>query len=59
VSEIIVLHPGEKERGYSTTHVFRPVEGQPATPATLPDDYRALERYGFDIDTFTREAMQP
>jgi pilus assembly protein CpaF len=58
VSEIIVLHPGEKEKGYSTTHVFRTFEGR-AISATLPDDYRFLERYGFDIDTFTREAMQP
>jgi type IV secretory pathway ATPase VirB11/archaellum biosynthesis ATPase len=62
VSEIITLAPGERDRGYAVTHVFSsaqsssgqfsPGGGRDATPGVLPDDYRSLERYGFDLAGF-------
>jgi len=57
VSEIITLAPGERDRGYAVTHVFSSAQfssgrGRDATPGVLPDDYRSLERYGFDVAGF-------
>lgn len=57
VSEIITIHPGEREKGYSTTHVFRTAPGERvAVAGVLPDDYRDLARFGFDLPAFTRDA---
>lgn len=51
VSEIIAIHPGEN--GPATTHVFQPApEGGPPIPGVLPDDYRSLSRWGFDLDGY-------
>lgn len=51
VSEIVAVHPGED--GPATTHVYRPnPEGGAPLPGVLPDDYRDLARYGFDIDSY-------
>ena len=52
VSEIIAVTPGEREKGYATTHVFTPSTHGPAEPGVLPDDYRALQRHGFDLPGF-------
>ena len=52
VAEIIALDPGEHETGYATTHVFAPNLDGTAVPAVLPDEYRALAAYGFDIGAF-------
>ena len=49
VAEIIALDPGERETGYATTHVFTPDGDGTAVPAVLPDAYRALAAYGFDL----------
>lgn len=49
VAEIIALTPGERETGYATTHVFAPDTNGMATPAVLPDEYRALATQGFDL----------
>lgn len=50
VSEILVLEPSEEARGYATTSVFRARAGErEATPGVLPDDYRDLEVFGFDL----------
>ncbi|MEJ7772552.1 MAG: hypothetical protein WKF51_11675, partial [Geodermatophilaceae bacterium] len=49
VAEIIALAPGERETGYATTHVFAPDDDGMATPAVLPDEYRALTAHGFDL----------
>ena len=49
VAEIIALDPGERETGYATTHVFAPDRDGTAVPAVLPDEYRALASYGFDL----------
>ncbi|MFD6177255.1 MULTISPECIES: CpaF family protein [unclassified Isoptericola] len=62
VAEIVAVAPGEHETGYATTDVFtstRPTASQGpvgprgqlalARPAVLPDDYRDLAAYGFDL----------
>lgn len=55
VSEIIAVHPGED--GPATTHVFRPnPAGGPPQVGVLPDDYRDLTRFGFDIDGYFAKA---
>jgi type IV secretory pathway ATPase VirB11/archaellum biosynthesis ATPase len=55
VSEIIAIHPGED--GPATTHVFQPnPQGGPPIPGILPDDYRSLERWGFDLDGYFARA---
>lgn len=57
VSEIIAIHPGED--GPATTHVFQPSpEGGPPVPGILPDDYRSLSRWGFDLDGYFARAGQ-
>ena len=58
VSEIITVSPGERDKGYAITHVFGPGRGRGAVPAVLPDEYRQLERYGFDLDGFYAEATE-
>ncbi|MDN5764048.1 MAG: CpaF/VirB11 family protein, partial [Microlunatus sp.] len=57
VSEIIAVTPGEKEKGYATTHVFRPVPGRPAVAGILPDELRSLEQFGFDLKGYLREGQ--
>ncbi|MFT4264114.1 MAG: ATPase, T2SS/T4P/T4SS family [Nocardioides sp.] len=52
VAEIIALDPGERETGYATTHVFSPDLDGMAVPAILPDPYRALAPYGFDLTSY-------
>ena len=49
VSEVIALAPGEQETGYATTHVFTTGPTGSAVPGVLPDEYRALARFGFDL----------
>lgn len=49
VAEIVAVAPGERETGYATTHVFAPATEGAATPAILPDEYRALDVHGFDL----------
>ena len=56
VAEVIAIDPGERETGYATTHVFRPAPGRPAVADVLPDEYRDLEQYGFDLPAFYAEA---
>jgi pilus assembly protein CpaF len=55
VSEIIAVSPGEREKGYATTHVFRPSTGRAAVAGVLPDEYRALEAFGFDLRGYLAE----
>jgi Flp pilus assembly CpaF family ATPase len=49
LAEIIALEPGERETGYATTHIFAPDPDGTASPAVLPDSYRALAAHGFDL----------
>lgn len=54
VSEIIALALGEQQTGYAITHVFKTDAGSTAArPHVLPDDYRDLVRFGFDLAGFT------
>lgn len=52
VAEIVAVAPGEKATGYATTHVFAAGPDGVAVPGVLPDDYRALARYGFDLNAY-------
>lgn len=53
VSEIITVAPGEREKGYAVEQVFRTVGGsRAATPAVMPDEYKDLQRWGFDLAAF-------
>lgn len=52
VAEIIAIDPGERETGYATTHVFAPDLHGSAAPAVLPDQYRSLASYGFDLSSY-------
>lgn len=57
ISEIVAVSPGEEQRGYATTHIFRAAPGERvARPVVLPDELRSLERFGFDLTAFVREA---
>jgi pilus assembly protein CpaF len=58
VSEIIAVTPGEREKGYATTHVFRSGAGRIAVAGVLPDEYRDLERHGFDLRGFYVECSE-
>ncbi len=54
VSEIIALTLGEQQTGYAVTHLFKADPGTTTTrPHVLPDEYRDLTRYGFDLGGFT------
>lgn len=55
VSEIITVEPGEREPGYAANLAFR-TEGDSrmATPHVLPDSYRELEAWGFDLNGYFR-----
>ncbi len=60
VAEIIALAPGERETGYATTHVFAPDVDGTAVPSVLPDEYRSLATYGFDLAGFlTQQEVRP
>lgn len=55
VSEIIAIQPGED--GPATTHIFQPSpQGGPPVPGILPDEYRGLARWGFDLDGYFAKA---
>ncbi|HUM87566.1 MAG TPA: ATPase, T2SS/T4P/T4SS family, partial [Actinomycetota bacterium] len=55
VREVIAVTPGERETGYATTHLFSPDASGTARPAILPEEYRALAPYGFDLGGFLGE----
>jgi pilus assembly protein CpaF len=57
VSEILAVTPGEREKGYATTHVFRSA-GRIAAAGVLPDEYRDLERHDFDLRGFYAESSE-
>jgi Flp pilus assembly CpaF family ATPase len=58
VSEILAVTPGEREKGYATTHVFSARAGRIAVAGVLPDDYRDLERHDFDLRGFYAESSE-
>nr|WP_269812895.1 ATPase, T2SS/T4P/T4SS family [Ornithinimicrobium sediminis] len=55
VSQIIAVALGEEQTGYAVTHVFTADPGATvASPDVLPDEYRDLARFGFDLAGFTQ-----
>lgn len=54
VKEIIAVAPGEN-LGVATTHVFAQAADGTAVPDDIPNEYRALERAGFDLAGYVRE----
>lgn len=59
VSEIIALTPGEQVKGYAHTHIFKAHPGaEVAVPRVLPDNYRDLARFGFDLAAYQAEQDQ-
>ncbi|WP_249217031.1 CpaF/VirB11 family protein [Nocardioides palaemonis] len=55
VAEIVAIDPGERETGYATTHVFATGPDGTARPGVLPDAYRDLGGYGFDLSGYLAE----
>ena len=59
VSEIVVVEPGEKEKGYALTHVFGPSPDGPArATGVLPEGYRDLAAHGFDLRGYLQESQR-
>jgi len=57
VSEVVVVEPGEKEIGYSLTHIFGLSSNGPAqATGILPERCKALAGFGFDPDLYQAEA---
>ena len=57
VSEIAVVEPGEREKGYALTYIFGPSHDGPAqATGILPEHAKALEAFGFDPDLYQAEA---
>ncbi|NLD76315.1 MAG: CpaF family protein [Acidimicrobiales bacterium] len=57
VSEVVIVEPGEREKGYALTHVFGPATTGPATATgILPTACAALEEFGFDPAMYQVEA---
>lgn len=58
-SQIAVLGPGEKEKGYALTPVFDCPAGSRRIRAVagLPDDFDDLARFGFDLDGYRLESQ--
>ncbi|MER7070666.1 ATPase, T2SS/T4P/T4SS family [Terrabacter sp. NPDC000476] len=60
VSEVITVAPGEREKGYAVQKVFTTAPGaRVATPNVLPDDYRELQQWGFDLPSFYGHHDEP
>lgn len=59
-SEIAILSPGERERGYAMSSVFRCPPGSTRLKAVggIPDQYRELSRWGFDLAAYVRESQE-
>jgi len=59
-SEIAILSPGERERGYAMSSLFRCPPGSTRLQAVggLPDEYRELSRWGFDLAAYVRESQE-
>jgi Flp pilus assembly CpaF family ATPase len=59
-SEIAILSPGERERGYAMSSLFRCPPGATRLRAVggLPDSYRELSRWGFDLAGYVRESQE-
>ncbi|MBT0773236.1 CpaF family protein [Kineosporia sp. J2-2] len=56
VSEIVAVHPGEQGPARTTVFGTESYREARALASVLPDEYRELAAYGFDLDAFAREA---
>ncbi|MEO3936768.1 CpaF/VirB11 family protein [Dermatophilaceae bacterium Soc4.6] len=60
VSEVVLVEPGEKEKGYALTYLFGPAPPSRRGPARatgiLPPRCRELVEFGFDPDLYQAEA---
>ncbi len=56
----MVIGPGEKQKGYALSSVFRCPPGTTTARAVggLPDSYRELRDHGFDLTGYLSEAQQ-
>ncbi|MCF4123714.1 Flp pilus assembly complex ATPase component TadA [Antribacter sp. KLBMP9083] len=60
VTEIVAISRGDQPGTFATTHIFRTDEAGNLVPGVLPDAFRKLTRFGFDLDTYTtRQASSP
>lgn len=59
-SQIVLLGPGEREKGYSLTTVFACPRGTTAIRAVsgMPEEYRELAGYGFDLTGYLAESQR-
>jgi len=59
-SEIVLVGPGEKEKGYALSSIFRCPPGTTSIRAVggLPEKYRELRHYGFDLGGYLAECQQ-
>ena len=59
-SEIVLVGPGEKEKGYALSSIFRCPPGTTSIRAVggLPESYRELLDYGFDLTGYLMESQQ-
>jgi Flp pilus assembly CpaF family ATPase len=57
VSEVVVVEPGEREKGYALTHLFGPNSAGPAAATgIISERCRTLEGHGFNQALFHAEA---
>lgn len=59
-SEIAILSEGERERGYALSSLFRCPPGSTKLQAVggLPDEYRELSRWGFDLAGYVLQSQE-
>ncbi len=59
-SEIAILAPGERERGYAMSSLFKCPPGSTRLLAVggLPDEYRELSRWGFDLAGYVLQSQE-
>ena len=57
VSEVVVVEPGEREKGYALTHLFGPSADRPAqATGIISERCRDLVAHGFDLELYQAEA---
>lgn len=59
VTEIVAVARGDRPGTAATTHVFALDAAGTLAPGVLPDEYRRLARWGFDLDGYAAQAATP
>ena len=59
-SQVVILEPGVREKGYSLTTVFGCPRGSTSIRAVsgMPEAYRELVRDGFDLNGYVAESQR-